>query len=263
MTFDVAYVIETIGSQAGLEVICDGIDDQCYGAVITSIQPFAQFLQKHKAPYNFQIIDQPDGSILVKRRVINSGLVIDYQLTQADCILRNPTQPAIKFTRADPLTLPREVEVQYVDPDRLYATNTQVARHQGARIFANRAAATAKGAAKSYHGRTSTQIDFIISADQARAISEDLLYRQWTQQLTATFEHPDITIEPGDVFAMTCDQGVYTMLVQTSTFTKERTNQIVAVALLTSSVINVPGGQADPFDPSLTDDSANWLVAVI
>ncbi|MDB5612061.1 MAG: hypothetical protein JWP25_8961 [Bradyrhizobium sp.] len=248
ITFDVAYVFETIAAKVGLNLICDGIDDQCYGVVITSPQAFAQFLQKHKAPYNFQVID--GDPIRIKRRVVNSDLVIDFQVTQLtngqkDCVLRDPSQAAIKFTRVDPLSLSREIEVQYVDPDRLYAANTQVARHQGAKIFANRTSTKAKA----YHGRTATQIDFVINKDQAMAIANGMLYRQWEEQLSATLEldRAGLIVEPGDVFLLTCDQGVYTMLVQTSMLTKERTNQLTATALLTQAGIIAPGGQADPF----------------
>ncbi len=249
-TFNVSDVIEIIGQQHDLNVSCEGIDDQCFGVVITSQSTFVQFLQRHKDAYNYQIID--GEPIRVVRRAVNDALAIDVVIQQADCIIRSPTDPSIKFTRVDPLSLPRQVEVQYVDPDRVYATNTQNAKHQGARI---------------YNGRSSISIDFIVSADQARTMAYDVLYRLWAQQLSFEFEHRDLRIEPGDVVQLVADQGIYVGLVQESLVTDVsggigRINQLKCISLLTSRGAVIPGGQSDGTIPNdANNDTADWIAA--
>jgi len=201
-----------------------------------------QFLAKHKLAYNYQIID--GDPIRVVRRAINADLVIDAVINQADCIKRDKSAPAIKFSRIDPITLPRQVDFQYVDPNRLFATNVQTARRQGASI---------------HNGRSSVQTDFIHDSTQAMAIANDILDRLWTQQLSAAFEHPDLRLEGGDVVKLVADQGTYVMLILGQSLTPERTNQIQAVALLVSAGISVPGGNAD--EGASMDDYADWIAA--
>jgi hypothetical protein len=157
------------------------------------------------------------------------------------------------MSRVDPASLPRQVEIQYIDPERDYATSSQVARHTAA-------------------PRTNTQISvaisFIISAQQARDMAFDLLYRIWAQQLSLSFEHPDLTIEPGDTVRMTTGRGVFVCLVTGSTINfPARTNTIGAVILLTSKGITITAPQADSYSASsvaiLTEDSSSPVIETL
>jgi hypothetical protein len=90
----------------------------------------------------------------------------------------------------------------------------------------------------------------------------DTLYRIWSQQLAVSFEHGDLTIETGDVVRLTCDQGVFTLLVQEVTYTVQRTVIVQAIALLTSAGISIAAGQPDSYTPSSEDlDTAAWVAA--
>jgi hypothetical protein len=243
-TFGVADIMIALAEQQGINLQVDGIDDVCSGCVIAADKNLNRFLADHSTPYNYLILD--GDPIRVMRRAINADLVIDYEIDQTDCIVRS-AGAVIGFKRTDPSALPRAVEIQYTDPDRLFATSTQVARHPGA---------PTTNASSSY------ALDFIINGDLARVMAFDTLYRIWSQQLAVSFEHGDLTIETGDVVRLTCDQGVFTLLVQEVTYTVQRTVIVQAIALLTSAGISIAAGQPDSYTPSSEDlDTAAWVAA--
>jgi len=245
--FYLAWILETLADQDGINLACENIDDQVFGFFIASDKSLAQVLTDHKGAFNYQIVD--GDPIRVVRREVNDDLSIDFEIAQADCKNRGNGQPVIQLKRVDPATLPREVELQYVDPDRAYATNTQVARHF---------------AAPRTNAKVTVAIDFVISGDQARALAYDLLYRIWSQQLSLAFEVDDLRIEPGDTVRVTCDQGVFTCLVQENNYdSKNKTNQVQATVLLTSKGVTVASGSADPYVVPNTDiDTGGWMTVL-
>src|SRR5258707_623994 len=149
-TFGVGFVLETLAAQEGINALAVGIDDVCYGFVISSDKTFSQVVRENSAIYNYQIFD--GDPVRLVRRAVNDALIIDYEVNEVDCIRRG-TSPAVSLSRVDPASLPRQVEIQYVDPARDYATTSQVARHT---------------AAPKTNTQLSVSIDFIISAQQAR-----------------------------------------------------------------------------------------------
>jgi len=234
ITFGFGVIVEALAADEGLNAQVEGMDDVvAFGLVISSDKTFTQFAQQHSAPYGFQIID--GDPIRLVRRAVNDALVIDYEIDETDCIRRGQA-PAVAFSRVDPTSLPRQVEIQYIDPDRNYATTTQVARHT---------------AAPRTNTQLSVSIDFIISAQQARDMAFHLLYRIWSQQLILGFEHPDLSIEPGDTIRLTTSQGVFVILVASQTLNfPQRTNSIKATILLASKGTTiVPAPEADSFIP--------------
>jgi Putative phage tail protein len=233
-----------LAAQAGVNLEVDNIDDTCYGMVIDTDKSFNDVLVQHAALYNYQIID--GDPVRISRRALNEDLTIDYEINQVDCVTRNGS-PAVSLKRSDSSGLPRQIEIQYIDPDRLFAETTQYARHPGA---------------PTTNGGASYRSDFIITASQARAIAYDLLYRIWSQQLSLTFEHKDLTIEPGDTLTVTTERGTFTCIVIEATYTAARTNMISAVILLSSVGVSLSGGAADSaVTPNSTIDGSSALVA--
>ncbi len=231
-TFEVGWVLETLAAQEGLSVVTEGIDDICYGMVISSDKSFLQVARENSAVYNYQIVD--GDPIRLVRRAVNDSLIVDIDINEVDCIRRGKS-PSVSFSRFDPASLPRQVEIQYIDPERDFAVTTQVARHTGA---------------PTTNTQISVAIDFVISATQARELAFDLLYRIWGQQLSLGFEHPNMKIEPGDTVRLTTARGVFICLVVRNTINiPARTNTITAAILLTSKGITVTAPQADPFNP--------------
>jgi hypothetical protein len=219
-TIDFAFVMETVAAGQGLAARCEGIPDQCYGLLVSADTTFARFCAAERDFWNFQVID--GSPIRLVRRPVNDAYTSDYIINQSDCVSRAGA-PSIIFTRVDRALLPAIVEVQYIDPFRLYDTTTQYAKHIGAPCT---------------NTKMSVSTSFVINPHQAKDMAFDLLYRIWTQQLSARFEHPDLTIEPGDTVTLVTAQAAFQMLVQTATQTRDRTNIIQATVLLTSSGFN-------------------------
>ena len=241
--FFVSGIMETLGDKFGLNIGCDWDDDSdlCYGVVVTSQQTVTQFLTKHRSLYNYLILDDiVDGSSMIRlvRRAVNADLEIDVVINQKDCIPRTTDQPAILYHRTDPVSLPRSVELQYVSFDRGYATNTQYATNEGARV---------------QQAVLSLQCDFILDDATARALAYDTLYRMWQQGLTVAFEHPDLRIEPSDIVQIVTDQGTFVIQILSSLITKEpmdqsgigRTNQLTGQLLRTRKGVSIAPGQVN------------------
>src|SRR5262245_58811790 len=137
-TFPVAWIIETIGEQYGVNLLTDGIDDECFGCAFGTDSSLDQFIVAHKGLYNYQPFDTVDDNgvpvTILKRRAVGDDLMIDLEVDESECIMRDQAQPVIRYTRVDPLSLPRAVELSYIDPDRGYAVNTQPATFHAASL---------------------------------------------------------------------------------------------------------------------------------
>ncbi len=242
-SFLVSDVILKLAEQENLNLQLEGIDDICYGCVIDGDISFASFIAQHALPYNWQILD--GDPIRLVRRAVNDGLVIDFEIAQEDCIPGSNGAPAVSFKRIATSDLPRQVTIQYTDPDRQFAKTERSARHPGA---------------PTNNSESSIPIDFVITADLAREMAYDTLYRIWSQRTSCSFIHPDITIEPGDVCRVTCDQGVYTVLVVEANYTVNRTTSVIGTVLLTAAGVTLAGGGAGdvPVDILVQNISANF-----
>lgn len=230
--YDVSALIETIASAAGFGCIVNNVDDTALGVVVNSDKTFGQFLAQHKIPYNFQIKD--NGSIIqVVRPIIGADLYIAGTLYERHCI-GSADSPAVRITRVDPASLPRECEIQYISADRELAVNSQLARLPGA---------------NSNSAKISMAIDFVIYDQKARDIAFDTLRRMWTQAVGFEFEHPDLRYEVGDIIALQTTRGSLVGLIEESEITPNNTNLIKASKLLQVKGGSVPAGQARPNAP--------------
>lgn len=251
--WDVAAVIEEIGSQYGISLSCENIDDECFGCVIDQEKTLVQFLQQHSGPYNYQIVD--GDPVRLVRRPINDGLTVDGFISQSDCVPMSNSGATALFSRLDPASLPREVEIAYMDPERALNISTQVARYPGAPLNV---------------ARLSASIDFVISPDAARSMAYEWLYRIWAAQLSVSFQVPvsKNIYEPGDVIAFSATSGrAYTLLIQDSVITSQRTNMMRGTVLLTRGGFTVTGGVSSSITggsilSSSSDDYTDWIVTV-
>lgn len=246
-TFPVSWVAEKLATAEGLNVECENIDDICYGMQITTDKTFLQWAQQHSLVYNYQIID--GDPIRLVRRQVNDDLVMDFEIDEEDCIRRGQS-PVVPFSRIPPSFLPRQVEIAHIDPARSFAVGTQIARHI---------------AAPRQNPSISLSIDFVISAQQARDLAFDVLYRLWAQQLGLVFEHKNMRIEPGDTVRLTTRRGIYAVLVTKNTLNMpNRTNTVEASILLTTKGSSIAAGEADPFaisgETKLTEDGEEKIL---
>ncbi len=233
--WDVPTIIEEIGSQYGIPTSCENMDDTCFGCTIDQDKTFVQFLQQHRGPYNYQIVD--GDPIRLVRRPINADLTIDGTIRQADCIPISGNGAALRYIRLDPASLPREVEIAYTDPERALAVSTQVARYPGAPLNVS---------------RLSANIDFCISPDAARDMAYDWLYRIWASPLSIMFQVPasGLIYEPADVVMLETNNGEYTLLIEDSVITPMRTNVLRGSVLLTKGGFTVTGGTSSSITSS-------------
>ena len=74
LPLNLADIFILLGASQGLNVSCEGIDDTCDNFICTTDESFQQVAQRHRALYNYQIIDRPDGSILLSRRQLTSSI---------------------------------------------------------------------------------------------------------------------------------------------------------------------------------------------
>ncbi len=149
-------------------------------------------------------------------------------LYEVDCIEPGKGQPVLKFSRVDPAQLPREFELQFVDATQNYAMVTQSARHQQGRI---KDGIPEKHAAVTATSKSSTAIDFLITAQEGRTMAFDLLYRAWTEAVSLQFIHPNLALESGDAFEMIGRFGSLIGRIDEQVWTKQRTSQISATLL--------------------------------
>jgi hypothetical protein len=170
-------------------------------------------------------IGTADGSASVIGNGSGYALI---SLAEVDCIEPARGQPVLKFSRVDPSQLPREVEVQYIDPTQNYAMVAQGARHHQARIKNGIVEVHASTTATM---KSSIAIDFEIGAAEARTMAFDMLYRAWTEAVSVEFVHPDLRLESGDVFTMAGRFGSLVGRIDEQTWTKQRTNSIKATLL--------------------------------
>jgi len=225
-----------------------GVTNQAYGLTITDQSALIDHFTKHKLVFSYQIVDGFPFTIV--RRPVDGSLTIDLDITeQADCIRRNGA-PAITFSRVDPTTLPVAVNLNYVDVGKDFDTKMQSATHDGT----GRASST-----------LAVSTDYCGLPDENRILAFDILYQVRAKALTVSFEIGNLAPQISDVIQLTTDEGnIYVTLVDQQTYTKNRSNQIGALALLTSAGANIAG--ADGLDTpgrTLLPWVVNWDVIVV
>ena len=229
------YDRQIVGDEGGgftLPFEVDGVTNMAYGLTITDQSALIDHFNKHKQVFSYQIID--GAPIKIVRRAVDGSLVIDLDITeQADCIRRNGA-PAVTFSRVDPTTLPVAVNVNYVSVDESFDTKMQSATYDGT------------GRATSV---LAVNTDYAGTADENRILAFDILYQARARALTMGLEIGNLAPQVSDIIQLTTNDGsVYVTLVDQQTYTKNRSNQIGALALLTSVGVNVAGadGLATP-----------------
>lgn len=237
-TLNVSDIIVALGACRGIRIDVSGVTATRPGFVCSSQETVVQSLIKHKDEFNYQVTDGDPISLPVKviSRLVNDDLVVDLDVTQ-DELVRNGQAPSITFERIEPTEMPAGLDIQYTDAGHSFDTLTQPARYDGTSVASS---------------IMSIASDYVTDATTARQTAFEILFRIMSRALSMVYEITDIRPEIGDVIRVTRATGdtglgdVFTTLVEQQTWTKSRTLQIVATALLTSTGITVAGG--DPGD---------------
>jgi hypothetical protein len=226
MGYLVAHVIaRQLASSGALDFEVDGVINQAYGLTITDQSTLADHFTKHKQVYSYQFVD--GDPIRIVRRLVDSSLVINLEITERDDCIRRNGAPAVTFSRIDPTTLPVAVNVNYTDVTRDFDTKMQPFTYDGT------GTATAT---------LSVNTDYATDPDSARTLAFDIIFQIRSMGLTMMFEIDDIAPQVSDIIQLTTNENnVYVALVDQQTYTKNRSNQIGALALLTSAGASIPG----------------------
>lgn len=207
-----------------------GIDDLCYGLTVTDQGSLIDHLGKHRNIYNFQIKEA--DPVAVKRRVVGGSLVIDIEIDEAD-LVTNSGQPAISTNRANPTDFPVGMNLTYYDPDHNYDTKIAPAMFDGSQP--GRSSSTSSSV-------MSAQSDYIVDATTARSLAYNAMFNLRSYAGRVALELNDLRPEVGDTIALTSREGdLYVLLVEQQTITKNRSNGIMAMQLLTAAGADVAG----------------------
>jgi hypothetical protein len=212
----------------GIPTITD-IDDLCYGVTITDQSSLIDHFAKHRNVYNCQIKEA--DPIEVVRRAVGSSLVIDVEVDEADLIASNG--PAIATNRINPTDFPVGMNLAYIDPDHNYDSKIAPATFDGSQP--GRASSTSSSV-------LSAQSDYVVDATTARSLAFNAMFNLRSYAGRVQIEMNDLRPEVGDTIALTTREGdVYILLVENQTITKQRSNSIQAMQLLTAAGADVNG----------------------
>src|SRR5581483_3923085 len=207
-----------------------GIDDLCLGVTITDQSSLIDHFGKHRNVYNFQIKEA--DPIAIQRRVVGSSLVIDVSVDEVD-LITNGNNPAVVTNRANPTDFPVGMNLTYTDPDHNYDTKVAPAMFDGSQP--GRSSSTSSAV-------MTAQTDYIVDATTARSLAYNALFNLRSYAGRVTLEMKDLRPEVGDTIAVTTREGdVYVLLVEQQTITKQRSNSIMAMQLLTAPGADVNG----------------------
>ncbi len=207
-----------------------GIPDLCLGITVTSQSSLIDHFMAHKVIYNYQI--EEGDPIRIVRRQVDSDLVIDMSVNEDELITANGA-PALTTIRANPADFPVGMNLTYIDPNHGYDNKVAPAIFDGS--APGRSTATSSAI-------LSAQTDYIVDATTARSLAYAAVFNMRSYAGRATLEMDGVEAEVGDTIEVTTADGDnYVLLVDVQTITKNRSNSIAALQLLTQGGADVNG----------------------
>lgn len=198
-------VLSDLCTRSGLtagEIDVTGISDTVAGYVHTKQAPAKADLETLSLAYQFDAVESG-----YKVKFVSRGGASALTLTNDDLAAHEYGQDRpdelIQMRERD-IAIPYRVETAFIDIDRDYDPGSQ---------YAERLVTSAVGIEQ-------TQLAVLLSAAQAAAISEILLWRRWLERNSFEFQLPYkySYLEPTDVITLNLDEGTFKVrLVETST----------------------------------------------
>lgn len=180
----VTKIYALVGEPASKLEVTDLAADFLQGYIIESRAPARSALEDLQLAYAFDIAEV-DGKIRATKRGKAALYTIPYDDLRAhEWQEEMPAQDCI-VTTAEELSLPRRVEVNYLDPANDYHTNTQ-----GATRYAGNTVDT-----------MTVNMPMVMTADRAKQLAETLLYEAHNQKRSLQLQLPPkyIKLAPNDV----------------------------------------------------------------
>lgn len=184
-------VVEDLCERAGLSasdlVLTTLSSDELTGYVVGNRGPVRGMIEPLMASHFFDAVES-DGKIkFVKRGAASVRTIEEGRLgARPDEIFEVPE--TLTLTRRQDLELPRQINVVYMDADNNYQVGEQLSR----RLIGG-----------TLEPRT-VELPLVLSADQAKAIADTMLYVLWLARSTATFVagREQLALEPTDVITI-------------------------------------------------------------
>lgn len=224
--------------------------DIIYGFVIPNSSSIRSCLEQLAIAYNFEMVE---SDFKLKFRKNGGNPIKTIKFSELSAV---NYAPDIKFEtdltteRIQELELPRIVNLTYADIERDYQNNTQESKIEN--VFTNEI--------------QNVELPMVFNANQARQISERLLYQTWINRDTYTFStnYNHIDLEPCDVIQVVKDDGSasFTMKIQK----KEKGGGIIKFsaiaedsAVFTQIINGESGSNISQIIPVISTSRLFWL----
>jgi len=195
-TVTLSSIIEDICNDAGLvsgEIDVTDLDDNVRGFVINDVSPARTAVEILKEAFFFDVVESDEKVFFVKRSPATPKTVTVIPESDLGAYEGGGSPPPkLEMTKQDEIEFPKEVNVQYLNPDADYETGNQRAR----RLIMN--------------GQSVETYSFsglVMSDDDAKQTAEKLMNSRWLERTLYEFQLPRkyIYLNPTDVVQITLD----------------------------------------------------------
>lgn len=180
----VGAVVSDFVRRCGLDlnlVSTVALTDKVRGYAIGQAASGVGAMQPLALAYDFDVAEVGGAMRCVKRTASAAAIVLSRDLAGHEG--GTDQGDTLEWSRAQVTAMPREATITFPDPERDWQPNSQVARRS-------------EGSADSNLG---SEISIVMTADEARALADRLLWQSWTGIQTAESRTDDrwISLEPG------------------------------------------------------------------
>lgn len=198
-------IITDLCTRSGLstsQIDVTGISDQCAGFMHTKRGPVSEDLAVLARSYHFDAVDSGYKIKFVSRGGSSALTLTNDDLATHEYGQERPEE--IEIVRERDISIPRRVDVTFIDETREYDPGSQ---------YAERIVPEAEGI-------QNIELAVVMSASEAAAVAEVLLYEAWMGRITFQFSLPMkySYLEPTDVVTLSLNEGTFTCRIVETEF---------------------------------------------
>lgn len=187
--------IELVAIKAGYDLadvqVDASVDDLCQGALITEPTSLNEILEKLKTVFGLTV--NGDTGVLVVKDTQTDWTTADFTVTDADLV--NTESESYRWRLEEPIQLPREVTLTYIDPDIGYQWSSMTVGRNGTISTVTST------------NQNGVKLPLIMTADQAKLLCHRMLWNTWSARMSHAFTLPRtfLKMEPGDIIQFNVD----------------------------------------------------------
>jgi len=203
-----------LAGYADSDILIENIPDMVNGAFFRDADTYQETLQQLSRAFSFDIVES-GSKIKFRRPPTDAAFKVDGSIPSGRLVAQDGRE--ISAGRTPDTDLPRQVELQYVDPAIGYDYSKQYARRPSAPIAVSQSTITEV-----------IRLPVVLNASQAATLAAQRLYRLWEGQISQAFTTgPEFSfLEPGDVVEVRTDDFIWTAHVQRVQFGDESFEQV-------------------------------------